>query len=75
MTFRKSWLENYKNFGGGEVVIGENVACRIKGIGSVILKFENGYTFTLERVRYTPNLNRNLISIGNLDDIDLQGRI
>lgn len=75
MTSRRPWLENFKDLDGGEVVMGNNVACSIKGIGSVTLKFDNGYTFTLERVRYIPDLNRNLISMGNLDDIGLQGRI
>lgn len=75
MTSRRPWLENFKDLDGGEVVMGNNVACSIKGIGSVTLKFDNGYTFTLERVKYIPDLNRNLISMGNLDDIGLQSWI
>lgn len=53
--------------------MGNNAAYRVLRIGSVILKFENGYTFTLRRVRYIPDLNRNLISMGNLDDTGLKG--
>lgn len=56
------------------------MACKVKGIGSVILKYENGYNYNLERVRSqdyrnVSNLNRNLILMGNLDDIGLQGKI
>lgn len=54
--------------------MGNNVACRVKGIGNVTLRFENEYNFILERVRYVPDLNRNLSSMGNLDGIGLQSR-
>lgn len=56
------------------------MACKVKGIGSVTLKYENGYNYNFERVRSqdyrnVSNLNRNLILMGNLDDIGLQGKI
>lgn len=35
MTFRKLWLENYKDMNGGEVVMGNNVAYEVVGIGSM----------------------------------------
>lgn len=52
-----------------------NVACRVKGMGHVTLKFENEYIHILERVRYVPKFNKNLISMGDLDDIGLEVRI
>lgn len=75
MTFMRPWLEDFRDLDGGEVVMGNDAACKVKGIGSVTLKFENGYTFTLERVRYVPDLNRNLISMSNPDDIGLNDKI
>lgn len=42
MTSRKLWLENYKNTNRYEVMMGNNAVCRVVGIGSVTLKFENG---------------------------------
>lgn len=47
----------------------------MKGVGNVTLKFENGFVYTLERVRYVPMLSRNLISMGGLDDMGVEGRI
>ncbi|CAI9761832.1 unnamed protein product [Fraxinus pennsylvanica] len=75
MTSKRPWLENFNDLDGGEVVMGYNVACMIREIGNVTLKFENGYTFTLKRVGYVLDLNRNLISMGDLDGIGLQGKI
>lgn len=71
---RKHWSEKFKVLKWVEVVVGSNVACKVKGIGDVTLKFENGYIYTLERVRYVADLNRYFISMGQLDDIGLQGR-
>lgn len=71
MTSRKPWLEDFNDLDGGEIVMGNNATCRVNRIGSVTLKFEKGYTFTLERVRYVPDMNRDLILMGNLYDIGL----
>lgn len=51
-----------------------DIACVIVGLGNMTLKFENGYVYTLERVRRVPELRRNLISIGELDDQGICGR-
>lgn len=75
MTSRKNWLEVFKKISGREVVRGNNIAYRVDGFGKIILKLENGYIYTFERVRYVPELNRNLISMGNFDDIGLQSKI
>lgn len=55
--------------------MGSNITCEIDGIRDITLKFENGFIYILERVRYMPNLNRNLISKGDLEGTGLQGRI
>lgn len=43
-------------------------SCKIKGIGKIVLKLDNGNVLTSNKTRYTPNLKRNLISLGTLDD-------
>jgi len=47
MSPKRSWFNSFKEINGGEVVMGKNIAYRVEGIGDVILKFENGYIFTL----------------------------
>lgn len=56
MTSKKIWLEDYRDVDGEEVVMVSNAACRVKGIGNVNLKFEIGYNFTLETVKYVIDL-------------------
>lgn len=55
--------------------MGNNIACKVDGIGKVTLKFENAYIYIFERVRYVLELNRKLISMKNLDDMGLLGKI
>lgn len=35
MTSKRSWLENYKDMNGGEMIMGNNAACRVLWIDSV----------------------------------------
>nr|GEY60693.1 retrotransposon protein, putative, Ty1-copia subclass [Tanacetum cinerariifolium] len=51
----------------GTVLLGDNKACDIIGIEKVRVQMKDGSSFVLENVRYIPNLNRNLISLGTLD--------
>ena len=57
----------YKEINGGKVLMGNNVACNIVGIGSVRIKMWDGSIKTLKEVRHIPDLKRNLISLGMLD--------
>ncbi|GJV40323.1 retrotransposon protein, putative, ty1-copia subclass [Tanacetum coccineum] len=54
-------------FNGGMVLLGNNRACAIRGTGKVRVQMKNGSNFVLENVRYIPELKRNLISLGTLD--------
>lgn len=47
MTYKRAYLDNFKKIDGGEVVMGNNVACRVEGVENVTLKFDNGYIYTL----------------------------
>ena len=69
MTCNKHWLHNYKEIDGGKVVLGNNETCQVKGIGDVTIQMYDGIERTLKDVRYIPELVRNLISLGTLDDL------
>ena len=67
MTSHREWFLNYRDIGGGKVILGNNHACNIKGIGDIKLKMHDGIIKTLTAVRYVSELKRNLISLGELD--------
>lgn len=49
--------------------MGDNKSCKVHGIGSIKLKMNDGSVFTLKNVKYVPEIKRNLISLGNLDQL------
>ncbi|GJU53066.1 copia LTR rider [Tanacetum coccineum] len=67
MAPRRDFLFDFKEFNGGTVLLGDNRACAIMGIGKVGVQMKDGSSFMLENVRYIPELKRNLISLGTLD--------
>ena len=48
--------------------MGNNAACKVIGIGSVRLKMSDGIIRELDNVRHIPELKRNLISLGMIDN-------
>ncbi|GJY59415.1 retrovirus-related pol polyprotein from transposon TNT 1-94 [Tanacetum coccineum] len=52
------------------VLLSDNRACAIMGIGKVRVQMKVGSSFVLENVRYIPELKRNLISLGTVDRED-----
>lgn len=69
MTPNKAWFEDLKEEDGGVVLLGNNKPCKVKGIGSVRIRFHSGAEKVLTNVRYIPELKRNLISLGMLDEL------
>ncbi|GKF16121.1 retrovirus-related pol polyprotein from transposon TNT 1-94, partial [Tanacetum coccineum] len=67
MTPRRDFLFDFKEFNGRTVLLGDNRACAIMGIGKVRVQMKDGSSFVLENVRDIPELKRNLISLGTLD--------
>ncbi|GJV92507.1 retrovirus-related pol polyprotein from transposon TNT 1-94 [Tanacetum coccineum] len=67
MTPKRDFLFDFKEFNGGTVLLGDNRACAIKGTGKVKVHMKDGSSFVLENVRYIPELKRNFISLGTLD--------
>nr|GEV88840.1 zinc finger, CCHC-type [Tanacetum cinerariifolium] len=51
----------------GNVQLGDNRECKIRGIGKVRIQLKDGSSFVLHNVRYILELKRNLISLGTLE--------
>ena len=67
MTSNKSWFQNLAERDSGSVLLGNDLACRIRGIGLVGFRMRDGLELVLQNVRYVPDLKKNLISLGELD--------
>ena len=48
--------------------LANGLALDVVGMGDVWILLPNGSVWSLEKVRYIPDLRRNLISVGQLDD-------
>lgn len=67
MCPHKNWFISYKSWDGVQVLLGNNKACNMIGIGSIKLKLLNGTERILQEVRHVPDLRRNLVSFGMFD--------
>ncbi|KAK3040718.1 hypothetical protein RJ639_028008 [Escallonia herrerae] len=67
MCPNRDWFVTYRSFDGGKVLMGNNVACKMVGIGSIQIRMHDGIVKTLTDVRHVPELRKNLISLGTLD--------
>jgi hypothetical protein len=52
----------------GQVHLGDDAPCKIVGMGNVKIKQRNGNQWLLKDVRHVPDLRKNLISIGLLEN-------
>ncbi|KAH9670747.1 hypothetical protein KPL70_017094 [Citrus sinensis] len=59
----------YNAFNGGEVLMGNNTMCKVVGLGTIRFKMFDEMIKELRDVRYIPDLKKNLISLGTLDQI------
>jgi hypothetical protein len=48
--------------------LGDDAPCKIVGMGKVKIKQHNGNQWLLKEVRHVPDLRKNLISIGQLEN-------
>ena len=67
MSHCQNYFSEYHTFDGGNVMIGNNAVCKVIGIGNVSLKLYNRTIREVKQVRHVPDLKRNLISLGMLD--------
>ena len=61
-------IQNYVADDFGKVYLADNSALDVVGMGDVRILLPNGSVWLLEKIRHIPDLRRNLISIGKLDD-------
>ncbi|RVW44994.1 Retrovirus-related Pol polyprotein from transposon TNT 1-94 [Vitis vinifera] len=60
--------ENYVAGDFGKVYLADGSALDVVGLGDVRISLPNRSVWLLEKVRHIPDLRRNLISVGQLDD-------
>ncbi|KAK3017333.1 hypothetical protein RJ639_005486 [Escallonia herrerae] len=66
-TPHRDCFSNYVHGDYGHVTVGNGYRCSIVGKGKVEIKLSNGGTLVLKDVRHIPELQKNLISVSELD--------
>nr|KYP42748.1 Retrovirus-related Pol polyprotein from transposon TNT 1-94 [Cajanus cajan] len=69
MTPNRDWFCTYESISGGSVFMGNDHALEIAGVGTIKLKMYDGTIRTIQGVRHVKGLKKNLLSIGQLDDL------
>ena len=64
MIPKRDWFTTYQSISGGEVLIENNVTCKVVGLGIVRIKTYDSVVRTLFNVRHVPNLKKNLLTLG-----------
>jgi len=67
MTPNRDWFETYEP-SSGKVLMENNHLRKVVDVGSVKIKFHDGKTRRLMGVRHIPDLSKNLISLGSLEE-------
>ncbi|RVW41057.1 Retrovirus-related Pol polyprotein from transposon TNT 1-94 [Vitis vinifera] len=67
-TPHREIIQNYVAGDFGKVYLIDGSALDVVGLGDVRILLPNGSVWLLEKVRHIPDLRRNLISVGQLDD-------
>lgn len=67
ITPRKEVLSEFEECEGNKVMMGNNSYCMVKGKGKVTIQNPDGSIVVLSNVRYMPEIGRNLISYGQLE--------
>ncbi|KAL8516313.1 hypothetical protein ACS0TY_014829 [Phlomoides rotata] len=66
MCPNECWFRDLEKLDGGSVLLGNDQSCKVQGIGSIKIRMFDGADRILSKVRYIPDLKRNLISLGSL---------
>lgn len=69
MTYRREWFEDLREDVGGSVRMGNKTTSKVRGIGNVRIRNEDGSTFLLTQVRFIPDMDRHLLSMGTLEKL------
>lgn len=68
MSPRRELFIDFKESSSGKVRMANSSYSEVKGIGSVRFLNTDGTTFVLHEVRYMPDMTRNLIYLGTLEN-------
>lgn len=66
---KKEYFETLKLEQGGIVLLGENKACKVHGIGMIKLKMFDDHEFLLHNMRYVPDLRQFFLSISIFNNL------
>ena len=69
MCPNREFFKTFENMICGKVFLGNNLACKVVGIGTISINMFDGKTKELKQVRYVPELKRSLISPGMIDNM------
>lgn len=67
MTHKREWFCDLNEDVGGSVRMGNKTVARVKGVGSIKVVNEDGAVIVLSNVRYIPDMDRNLLSLGTFE--------
>lgn len=67
MTHKRSWFCQLNEDVGGSVRMGNKTVAKVKGVGSIKVINEEGGAVLLSNVRYIPDMDRNLLSLGTFE--------
>ena len=59
----------FENINGGKFLLGNNLACKVAGIGTISIRMFDGNERDLKQVKYVPELKRNIIFLGVMDQV------
>ena len=72
MTPHREWFCEYEKYNGGDVYLVDDATTSIIGRGRVKIKLKDRRMRNLCEVLHIPNLERNLISIRNMDVVGVK---
>jgi len=75
MTPHHDWFYTYESVLEGSVFMGNYYALEIIGVGTIKIKMFDSFVRTLQGVRHMKGLKKNLLSIGQLDDLGCKTHI
>ena len=58
MTSRREWFSDFREFTGGQVLLVDDRAVSVQGIGTIMINTNGGTINKLANVSYVPNLKR-----------------
>ena len=67
MGQNRNWFNSFRNYNSGIVFLGDNWKWDVVWVGEIKFKMHDGIIRTLKYIGYILELNKNLISLGQLD--------